>query len=65
MVGCNGDCGGNGLVSIDELLVAVNIALSRQPLSACPSLDRNASGEVTIDELILAVVNAQTDCVGS
>jgi len=52
------------VVTIDELLVAVNITLAQQQLSACPSVDRNGSGEVTIDELIHAIVNALTDCQG-
>ena len=50
------------MVTIDELLLAVNISLGPQPVSACPAVDRNASGEVTIDEIIGAIQNAQRGC---
>jgi hypothetical protein len=50
------------VVSIDELLLAVNIGLGHRPVSACAALDRNASGEVTIDEVIAAIENALNGC---
>jgi hypothetical protein len=59
---CTGDCDGSATVSIDELILAVNIGNGLAPLSACPSADRNRDGMVTIDELIAAVNNAATDC---
>ena len=59
---CVGDCGGDGIVTIDELLLAVNIGLDRRPISACAAIDRNASGEATIDEIITAIENAQNGC---
>jgi hypothetical protein len=49
------DCNGDGEVTIDELLIGVNIALGARPLSACPAFDLNGDGEVTIDELLVAV----------
>jgi len=61
---CAGDCGGDGSVTIDELIRGVNIALGSTPLSNCPSFDANADGEVTIDELILAVNAALAGCAG-
>lgn len=60
--GCHGDCDGNGVVSIDELVLAVNISLGLRPVSDCRSVDRNGSGEVTIDEIIVAIANAQNGC---
>jgi hypothetical protein len=53
------------MVTINELLVAVNIALGSQPLSACPAVDASGGGEVSIAELILAIANAQNGCPGS
>jgi hypothetical protein len=50
-----GDCNGDGQVSIDELILGVNIALGIQPVTACPAFDTNADGQVSIDELIAAV----------
>jgi hypothetical protein len=62
---CEGDCDGNGAVTIDELLLGVNISLGMRPAADCLALDRNGSGEVTIDELITAINNALDDCAGA
>ncbi|MBI3786247.1 MAG: PD40 domain-containing protein [Deltaproteobacteria bacterium] len=59
---CVGDCGGDGEVTVDELIVGVNLALGTGSLNQCLSLDGNGDGEVTIDELIAAVGNALTGC---
>jgi len=56
------DCDKSGGVTIDELVIMVNIALEQQPLSACPAADADRSGTVTIQEIVLAVNNAQKDC---
>jgi hypothetical protein len=54
---CPGDCDGSGRVTINELVLAVNIALGTTALSACAASDRNGDGQVSINEL-LAAVNA-------
>jgi hypothetical protein len=54
---CTGDCDGNLVVTVSEVITAVNIALGQSAVADCPAIDRNASGTVTIDEL-LAAVNA-------
>ncbi|MDX2168981.1 MAG: hypothetical protein SF182_18075 [Deltaproteobacteria bacterium] len=59
---CVGDCNGDGMVAINELIIGVNIALGAQPVSACPSFDANGDGMVTINELIIAVNNALGSC---
>jgi hypothetical protein len=59
---CVGDCDGSGTVSIEELIVAVNIALDLAPLSECPAADGHGDGRVTIDDLIAAVGNALNGC---
>ena len=56
--GCVGDCNGDGEVTVDELLVGVNIALGTQPTDSCPAFEAT----VTIDVLIAAVNNALNDC---
>jgi Ca2+-binding EF-hand superfamily protein len=61
-VPCTGDCDGDGAVSINELVLAVNISLGAPPLSACRAIDRNQSGTVTIDELVAAVNSAANGC---
>ncbi len=60
--GCVGDCGGNGVVTVDEIITGVNIALGSLPIERCPPLDTNGDGMVTVDELIKAVNNALNGC---
>jgi hypothetical protein len=52
---CPGDCDGRGAVSTAEVVTSVMIALGTADLSACPNLDDDRSGGVTIDENLLAV----------
>ena len=59
---CAGDCDTSGNVSIDELLVLVNIALGAAPMTACPSGDMNGDGAMKIDEIIAAVKSALDGC---
>lgn len=53
-----GDCNGNGVVTVDDLIKGVSIALGANPLSTCPSFDPNGNGAVTVDELVRAVASA-------
>lgn len=59
---CAGDCNGNGIVAINELVLGVNVALNRQPVSACPAFDANRNGSVAVNELVAAVRNASSGC---
>lgn len=61
---CQGDCNGDGLASIDELISAVRIALGEIPLSSCPAVDVNGSLVVEVNELIGAVNSALDGCTG-
>jgi hypothetical protein len=61
---CAGDCNQSGNVSVDELVLGVNIALDRAALAACPVLDQNSSGRVEINELVSAVNSAVNGCEG-
>ncbi len=58
---CAGDCDGDGGVAINELILAVNIALGA-PVAGCPAIDTNGDGEVAINELIAAVGRALSGC---
>jgi len=62
IVTCVGDCGGDGAVTIDELLIMVNAALGNADASACPAGDVNGDGQITIDEILRAVNNALNGC---
>jgi hypothetical protein len=59
---CEGDCNGNGVVTVDELVSIVNLALAQGVSVWCPAVDANDSGTVTIEELIGAVDRALTGC---
>lgn len=59
---CVGDCGGNGTVTVDEVLLGVNIALGNAIPSECMPFDNNNDGQVTIDEILAAVHNALNGC---
>lgn len=59
---CIGDCNADGMVTVDELLQGVNIALGNAPTTGCGALDTNNDGEVTINELLAAVNAALNGC---
>jgi hypothetical protein len=53
-----GDCDGDGTVRINELVMAVNIALGSAPMAACMAVDADGSGVAEIHEVVGAVANA-------
>lgn len=61
---CVGDCNGDNMVAINELIIGVNIALGTTPLSECPSYDIDGNSTIGINELITAVNNALGSCNG-
>ena len=52
---CSGDCGGDGQVTVDELIACVDISLEIGPLDHCPACDRDRNGRVAIDEVVASV----------
>lgn len=62
MAGCIGDCDGDDAVTVEELVLGVNVALGNGPLASCPQFDANGDGVVTIEELIQAVNAALDGC---
>ncbi len=61
---CIGDCNADGMVTVDELLIAVNIALDNLPIESCPAFDANADRTVTVNEILAGVNNALNGCPG-
>jgi hypothetical protein len=59
---CAGDCNGNRTVTVDELIVGVNMALGNTSADTCPAFDRNGDHTVSISELVAAVNAAQSGC---
>ena len=45
-------------MTVDELMIAVNIALGSSPVTACSDADKDHDGTVTVEEIIAAVSNA-------
>lgn len=62
---CPGDCDGNGVVSVDEMIRGVVIAAGAFPVSMCPAFDTDGSGSVTINELIAGIRRAIEGCSGT
>lgn len=61
---CIGDCAGDGQVTINDLILGVNIALGAPDVSACAALDADGNQAVTIEELLGAVNAALNGCPG-
>lgn len=59
---CPGDCDGNQIVTVEELIRGVNIALGTRPATDCPDFDANGDGDVSIAELVGAVNAALGGC---
>ena len=62
---CPGDCDGDGVVAVAELVTAVGVALGGAPLEACAPGDRDADARITVDELLGAVGGALRGCGSS
>jgi len=50
-----GDCNSDGVVTIDEVIRAVNIAIGAIQIAQCPAADADGDGTVNIADLIKAV----------
>lgn len=60
--GCFGDCSGDGQVTVNEILVLIEIALGARALTGCPSGDIDGDGQISVDELLTAVSLALVGC---
>lgn len=59
--GCVGDCNGDGKVTVDELVVGTQLALTAG-VTGCTAIDADCDGSVAIDELVVAVGYALGGC---
>jgi hypothetical protein len=59
---CAADCDRDGAVTVNELIISINVALGRAPLEACSAVDRNGDRAVLIGDLIDAVGGALDGC---
>jgi hypothetical protein len=59
---CVGDCNGDGMVTIDEILLGMNMALGTAASDGCLALDANHDDLITVDEILQAVNDALGAC---
>ena len=59
---CAGDCSGDGIVTVDELVRGTSIALGISAATTCSRIDFNGDGRVTVEELVRAVQHALNGC---
>jgi hypothetical protein len=52
---CACDCDGNGVVTIDEMVAGVNIALGKTDMDDCEAADPQSDGNVSVQELVMGV----------
>lgn len=62
---CAGDCDADAAVGIDELMIAVGVALDLHPLAACANLDLDRDGAAGVPELVRAVRAALDGCAAA
>ncbi|MGD9764126.1 MAG: hypothetical protein AB7V27_10465 [Candidatus Binatia bacterium] len=62
LAACAGNCNADAIVSVNELVTGVNIALGVSGVSACRTMDQNGNERVEVNELIAAVSNALLGC---
>jgi hypothetical protein len=60
--GCVGDCNSDGSVTVDEILLAVNVALDGRATSECPAVDSDGSGSVSVSEIVQVIIKAVYGC---
>jgi hypothetical protein len=58
-----GDCDGNGRVTVDEVVLGVNLALGKREIGECAALDRDSDGRIGVDELVAAVHASIADTI--
>jgi hypothetical protein len=61
-VPCVGDCNVDRVVTVNEVLTMVNIALGNTLPSECAAGDANGDHQITVDEILTAVANALNGC---
>lgn len=62
---CVGDCNADQSVHVDEVILAVAIALGNRPASDCTVADTDSSSSVTVDEIVAALRTALEGCPGA
>lgn len=61
---CVGDCNASSAVTVDEILMMVNIALGGVDVGMCSAGDANHDLRISVDEILTAVNKVMTGCTG-
>lgn len=59
---CPGDCNEDGVVTVNEVVMLLQIALGAAGVETCPAADGTGDGLVTVDEIVRAVDAALDGC---
>ena len=59
---CGGDCDGDHMVSVGEVIAVVDIALGNKPMQACAAADTDGDGQVGVADVVRAVASAMKGC---
>lgn len=59
---CAGDCNGDAEVTVNEILLLVDVALGNASVAACEVGDLNGDGEIEVNEILAAVNSALNGC---
>jgi len=62
VIACAGDCNADGAVTVDEVVVAVAIAIGNRLIEFCPAADRDGDQSVTVDEIVATIDAALRGC---
>jgi hypothetical protein len=61
-VACIGDCTGDGIVTIEDIVILINAAKTGGSAAACPNGDANGDSHITVDDILHALANALYGC---
>ena len=62
---CGGDCDGNGVVDVSELVTMIDIALGRQTMAVCSAGDTQHDGVIGVEDVVAAVRSLMMGCGAS
>jgi len=61
---CGGDCNGDEMVDVDELVLLVGVALGEAHPAVCGAGDLDRNRDVTVDEIVAGLNASNTGCAG-
>lgn len=59
---CSGDCSGDGDVTIEDLVLAVDVATGHSAIDMCVAANLNGDAQVDVSELLTAIHTALVGC---